>query len=370
MEKGPLVSICITFYNAEKFIERILGSSLNQTYKNIEIVALDDMSSDKTQEIIKKYTESDSRIKYSRNTERIGTLRSLVKTVELSRGEFIYWPGVDDWLSRDFVERGVRHFKEHPEIAAVAPNIISLEGKNGKFSYLNETIFRPGIYSAEWFVRRRYKDGKLLFGQFVFLRREDMLNVLEYFIKTYCEDPALPKEFREFSERIFGIDTISFVKILSRYKNFAIDPQMGFIKIMHPGNVTFNFKFDSAADFLRFNYYNLLYYEPVYGSEWPRFASGMRVYWGADNLATLFLEWLKRGFKPSFWKGYRNYYELFFSYFSLAEKTAAFLLAIPRVINRILNFAFRGLNWDNKEERERAVFTKENFLNQNGKFEA
>ena len=137
MENNPLVSICITFFNAEKFIKRALDSSLGQTYKNIEVVLLDDDSSDKSREIAMDYAARDPRVKYFRNKERTGTLNSLIKTVDLAKGDFVFWPGVDDWLSRDFAEKGVRHFLENPDIAGVAPNLITLEARGDRFEYLN-----------------------------------------------------------------------------------------------------------------------------------------------------------------------------------------------------------------------------------------
>ena len=52
MNKGPLISVIITSYNSEKFIKRALNSVVNQNYKNIEIIIVDDCSTDKTIEIL------------------------------------------------------------------------------------------------------------------------------------------------------------------------------------------------------------------------------------------------------------------------------------------------------------------------------
>ena len=106
----PLVSICVTFFNAGGLIRRILDSSLNQTYRNIEVVIVDDVSTDDSEKIISEYVARDKRVRYFRNTERIFIIKSLLKILELARGKFVIWPGADDWLSRDFIANGVRDF--------------------------------------------------------------------------------------------------------------------------------------------------------------------------------------------------------------------------------------------------------------------
>ena len=58
------VSVIIPMYNAEKFISRTVESVVNQTYKNWELLIINDNSGDKSYEIVKKYSEKDDRIKY------------------------------------------------------------------------------------------------------------------------------------------------------------------------------------------------------------------------------------------------------------------------------------------------------------------
>ena len=62
MEEKSRVSIIIPCYNAEKHIEKCIKSIINQTYKNIEIIAIDDGSQDNTLEILNKFKEKDKRI--------------------------------------------------------------------------------------------------------------------------------------------------------------------------------------------------------------------------------------------------------------------------------------------------------------------
>ncbi|HVO72472.1 MAG TPA: glycosyltransferase family 2 protein, partial [Ignavibacteriaceae bacterium] len=60
----PLISVIITSFNLEKFIEEAIASVLNQTFQNFEIIAVDDQSTDSTPEILKRLSEKDQRIRF------------------------------------------------------------------------------------------------------------------------------------------------------------------------------------------------------------------------------------------------------------------------------------------------------------------
>ena len=66
-KSNPLVSILIPLYNAEEYLSDTLESIIEQTYKNIEIIIVDDASTDNTQEIVKKFQNNDNRIRYIKN---------------------------------------------------------------------------------------------------------------------------------------------------------------------------------------------------------------------------------------------------------------------------------------------------------------
>ena len=132
---NPLVSICTTFFNAERYIFRILESGINQTYQNIEIVIVDDASTDDGEKVIREYAARDPRVKYFRNKERTNIAECFLKMSHLANGNFAMILGADDWLKKDYVENGIRTFLKNPDIAGVIPDSISLfEDKNGIFN--------------------------------------------------------------------------------------------------------------------------------------------------------------------------------------------------------------------------------------------
>lgn len=101
-----LVSIIIPVYNMEKYLTYCLESATNQTYKNIEIVCIDDGSTDKSANIIRSFSDKDKRVKYFyQKNKGLSAVRNL--GMELARGEYILFLDSDDYLHYQAVERMV-----------------------------------------------------------------------------------------------------------------------------------------------------------------------------------------------------------------------------------------------------------------------
>lgn len=114
---GPLVSVFVPAYNAGRFLRRTLDSVLSQTYRHLEIVVLDDASTDDTAAITRSY--DDCRLTYLRNERNLGQFRTMSRAVELSHGEFIAIYHSDDVYEPDIVEREVAFLRSHPAAGAV-----------------------------------------------------------------------------------------------------------------------------------------------------------------------------------------------------------------------------------------------------------
>lgn len=98
MQNEPLVSVIIPTYNRGRLILDSINSVLNQTYKNIELIVVDDCSTDNTEEILKSI--NDSRIKYVKLEKNSGACIARNKGIELSTGEFIAFNDSDDlWIT-------------------------------------------------------------------------------------------------------------------------------------------------------------------------------------------------------------------------------------------------------------------------------
>lgn len=112
MEKA-LVSIITPLYNAELYISRTIDSILSQTYSNWELIVIDDKSTDKGIEVVKKYIEKDSRIKLLYNEVNSGAAVSRNKGIEAARGSYIAFLDSDDQWHKDKLSKQLKFMQEN-----------------------------------------------------------------------------------------------------------------------------------------------------------------------------------------------------------------------------------------------------------------
>ena len=98
-----LISVIVPIYNVESYLEQCIKSIINQTYKNIEIILIDDGSTDKSPKICDKYKQKDSRIivVHKQNTG-VSATRNI--GLELSKGKWIAFVDSDDWIEKEYLE--------------------------------------------------------------------------------------------------------------------------------------------------------------------------------------------------------------------------------------------------------------------------
>jgi len=116
-----LVSICIPVYNSETTIGRTIESVIGQTYKNIEIIVVDNQSTDQTLARVREFR--DPRIRIAENPEHFSCAEYNWNTCFAhTRGEFIALFHADDMYSPEIVERQVDAFKKFPSVTGVFTN--------------------------------------------------------------------------------------------------------------------------------------------------------------------------------------------------------------------------------------------------------
>lgn len=98
-----MVSIVITAYNVEKYIEQAVRSALGQTFEEIECIVVDDCSTDSTPHILSRLAGKNEKIKIIRNEANIGAGASRRIGIEAATGEYILLLDGDDWIEKDFI---------------------------------------------------------------------------------------------------------------------------------------------------------------------------------------------------------------------------------------------------------------------------
>lgn len=99
------ISVLIPFYNVEEYIEKCLDTVINQTFKDIEIICIDDKSTDDSLKIVNEYALKDSRIKIYKNDENQGVAKTRNFALNLAKGKYIYFLDSDDFIELDTLEK-------------------------------------------------------------------------------------------------------------------------------------------------------------------------------------------------------------------------------------------------------------------------
>jgi len=109
------VSILMTAYNREKYIGEAIESVISQTYKNIELIIVDDCSNDNTVKIIEKYCFLDKRVFLYTNEVNLGDYPNRNKAASLANGEFLVFVDSDDTIEKNAIEYLLHSFQKFPE---------------------------------------------------------------------------------------------------------------------------------------------------------------------------------------------------------------------------------------------------------------
>ena len=109
---NPLISIIVPVYNAEKYVEICITSILNQTYKNIEIIAINDGSKDSSLKILEELEKKDSRVKVL-NKENSGVSSTRNLGLNHSSGEYVSFIDSDDWIEEDLYSTMISKMQEN-----------------------------------------------------------------------------------------------------------------------------------------------------------------------------------------------------------------------------------------------------------------
>lgn len=125
----PKVSVIMPAYNSEEFIEQAIRSALNQTYSNLEVIVIDDNSSDTTKDIVERLAVEDDRVKLIQNDHNLGAARSRNKGIDLCSGEYVALLDSDDiWYPRKLEVQMELAIKEKADIVYCSYAMIDEQG--------------------------------------------------------------------------------------------------------------------------------------------------------------------------------------------------------------------------------------------------
>lgn len=171
--KNPLISVTICTYNRAQMISKAIYSALKQTYQNIEIIVVDDASTDDTKKIIGELQKKDSRIKYFKNKKNLNIAGTRNETIKNSKGEYIAILDSDDfWTDQDKIKKQIDFLEKNLEYALIgtsADQIDKNDNLTGEIKNLTEDEdIRKNILIKNEFVHSTVVYRKSIIEEFGF----------------------------------------------------------------------------------------------------------------------------------------------------------------------------------------------------------
>ncbi|WP_439856367.1 glycosyltransferase family 2 protein [Pseudomonas yamanorum] len=228
-----LVSVLVPVYNREDIIVETLNSALSQTYRNIEVVVVDNCSVDGTWELISDLAKTDSRLKVFRNDTNLGPVRNWLRCLEEASGTYgkILWS--DDLIAPNFLE-ATMPFLEDESVGFVftSTRVFSLDRSQGE---LYHSIGRSGIYSTESFIEGDMKGvGYPVSPGCALFRIKDLReNLLLQIPNSVGSD---------FSMHAIGNDLLLFLLVSNKYPKFAFVSEVLSFFRAHEGSISISSK--------------------------------------------------------------------------------------------------------------------------------
>ncbi len=171
------VSIILTSYNYGKYLKDTITSVVAQTYRDWELVIIDDCSDDNSFDIIMEFANSDSRIRVIKNHINQGLAKSLQTALLAVAGEWVVFLESDDLLKGDYLEKKLKVAEEYPSVGLIYNNVeffgddslvaekkfSSLITKNQKINFPTNMFYKLGyenliLTMSSVMVKRRYLD--------------------------------------------------------------------------------------------------------------------------------------------------------------------------------------------------------------------
>lgn len=216
------ISIVTTAYNIEAYVEKCLESLLAQTHKDIEIIVVNDCSTDKTMDIVCKFT--DERIKVVNHSQNMGAGWARRTGIGAATGEYVITVDGDDWLAPDFIEALAKNAEEtdadivsggityvwndtYEEVKRFLPHISEGMQKfadygNKKIVFLNNKLVRRTMYDTVPYSTRRYcEDTPVILPLLYLANKVSYVDVQGYYYLQH--DKSLCRRVNTFEEALF-----------------------------------------------------------------------------------------------------------------------------------------------------------------------
>lgn len=139
LKQEPLITVCITTYNRPETLQTALNSIVNQTYKNLEILVMDDSSeAGSVEKVVEKFIKEDKRIQLFGQSKNKGVEFNFNLAIKKASGEYFMWLCDDDWIDSTYIQECLKYKLNNPTYTVVSGKT-KFYWKN-KFAFYGEVI--------------------------------------------------------------------------------------------------------------------------------------------------------------------------------------------------------------------------------------
>lgn len=238
---NPLVSILIPVYNRVNLVSETIESALKQTYRNIEIVIVDNCSTDGTWELLRDYALKDDRIRIFQNEENIGPVRNWKRCIDEAKGEYSKILFSDDLISDNFLDETLKNFDDESAFVLASIKVFGRPNKN-ICKYSNLYKLSVDIYLKDILLINSFgfpvSPGAALF------RTRDLIDSLEIQIQN-----PLDLDFPRFGA---GNDLLLFLNTSLKYNYIKITNRSTAFFRSHDDSFTISNKLNIYYDYAKY----------------------------------------------------------------------------------------------------------------------
>lgn len=173
MGHHPKISVIMSAYNEEKYLEKSIESVLNQTFTDFEFIIVNDASKDRSKHIIQNYMEIDKRIRLVDNNVRLGLTASLNKALKEAKGKYIARQDGQDFSLPHRFELQIEYLESHPKTALLGTNTylmdergrIFLETTLPRYIDMNRLRFGNSVVHGSMMLRKIVANNPVLYNE-------------------------------------------------------------------------------------------------------------------------------------------------------------------------------------------------------------
>ncbi len=214
MGNQPLISVIVPVYNTEKYLKKCIDSVINQTYKNLDIILVDDGSIDNSGYICDEYAKLDKRIRiiHQENKGRTSVRKSGIK---IAKGEYIGFVDSDDWIELDMYEYMMKMMMLH-SVEMVSVGMIC----EHKDYFAPEPLYKEGVYRQD-LDENTYDYENFIVNNnisFIYPSMCDKLHKRNLVEKFYL---SLPDDLMIFEDGAYSYGTVPFLNSIYISNKYA-----------------------------------------------------------------------------------------------------------------------------------------------------